>query len=145
MGRLADLARHPWQWTHLALGALGLAAFLFTGLYMDRRLDHLVGMPDGPRALYRSGHIYILFSALLHLALGAHFALAGTRLLRLMQYLGSTLLFVSLGLFVISFFVETPLAMVERPLVRLAIEASFGGILLHAAGGVAHVAGTRPV
>ncbi len=63
------MPRHPWKWLHLLFGILGLVAFLFTGQFMDRRLDHLVGMPDGPRALYRSGHIYILFSALLNLLL----------------------------------------------------------------------------
>ena len=130
------MPRHPWKRLHLLFGVLGLAVFLFTGQFMDRRLDHLVGMPDGPRALYRSGHIYILFSALLNLLLGVYVAWSGQRVARMFQYLGSTILLVALVLFVYGFFVETPLATIERPMTREAIVWSLVGVILHAAAGL---------
>jgi hypothetical protein len=73
---------------HLLCGVLGLAIFLATGQYMDRWLNHLDGMPDGPRALYRSGHIYILFSASLNLLLGVYVAASPGRTSRILQYVG---------------------------------------------------------
>jgi len=117
--------------THLLVGLAGLAAFLLTGQYMDRWLSHLDGMPDGPRALYRSGHIYILFSALLNLVLGVYVVTSAGRTSRWLQYVGSALLVGGLGLFVYGFFAETPLALVERPVTREAIVWSLGGVLFH--------------
>lgn len=108
---------------HILVGLAGLAAFLLTGQYMDRWLGHLEGMPDGPRALYRSGHIYILFSASLNLLLGVYVMRFPGRTSRWLQYAGSALLVGGLGLFVYGFFAETPLALVERPMTREAIVA----------------------
>jgi hypothetical protein len=59
---------------HLTIGLAGLLIFLGTGQYMDISLGHLRGMADAPRALYRSGHIYILLCSLMHLLLGAYAA-----------------------------------------------------------------------
>ncbi|PYS73641.1 MAG: hypothetical protein DMF69_04235 [Acidobacteria bacterium] len=58
---------------HLIFGLLLVIAFLLTGQYMDRFLQHLQSMPDGPRMLYRSRHIYILLSGLINLGIGAYF------------------------------------------------------------------------
>jgi hypothetical protein len=117
---------------HFTVGAIGLAAFLATGQFMDRRLAHLVGMADGPRALYRSAHIYILFSALLNLLLGAYLTHSTTRGARLAQYAGSALIMASLGFFVYGFVIETPLAQVERPMVREGIYLCLAGVLVTA-------------
>lgn len=116
-----------------------LLAFLGTGQFMDRRLDHLVGMADAPRALYRSSHIYILFSALLNLVLGAYLVRSPFLAGRLLQYLGSALLLAAAGLFLYGFFIETPLAMIERPMIRRGIYWSLYGVLLHGTAGVLQV------
>jgi hypothetical protein len=129
---------------HLLVGVAGLGAFLATGLFMDRRLDHLVGMADGPRALYRSGHIYILFSALLHVLIGVYFIRSRSLPGRLVQTAGSALLFVSLGLFLYGFFVETPIGAIERPMIRNAIVWSLAGVLLHGIGSLAGGRETAP-
>lgn len=131
--------RSKLKWIHLAVGILVLLAFLGTGQFMDRRLDHLVGMPDAPRALYRSSHIYILFSALLHLVLGAYLVRSPSLAGRLLQYLGSGLLLAAAGLFLYGFFIETPLAMIERPMIRRGIYWSLYGVLLHGTAGVLRV------
>lgn len=125
---------------HLLVGLAGVVTFVLTGQYMDRWLNHLDGMPDAPRALYRSGHIYILFSALLNLLLGLYIVTSTARTSRWIQYVGSALLIGALGLFVYGFVVETPLALVERPMTREAIVWSLGGVLFH---GVAVAVGRR--
>jgi hypothetical protein len=122
---------------HLVIGIAGVFVFLGTGQFMDRTLDHLRGMPDGPRALYRSGHIYILFSALLNMLLGAYMTRPTTAAGRWIQYAGSLLLVGALGFFIAGFFIETPLALVERPMVRRAIVWSLVGAALHTLVGFA--------
>lgn len=131
---------------HLAIGLMGLVMFLATGQYMDISLDHLRGMADAPRALYRSGHIYILLTSLMHLLLGAYVAPRRGAWGRRTQYLASAALTVALGLFIYGFWVETPLAQIERPMTRLAIELALAGTLLHcvvAAVSPAHDGGAR--
>ena len=129
------------QRIHLIAGLLGLVAFLLTGLFMDRRLDHLVGMPDGPRALYRSGHIYILFSALLNLLLGVYLTTPASRAARVVQYLGSALLLGALFLLLYGFIVETPRAIIERPMIREGIVWSLGGVIAHGVAGLLTLVG----
>lgn len=116
---------------HVVLGVVGLFVFAETGQFMDQRLDHLVGMADGPRALYRSSHIYILLCALLHFALGLYLNRSSWLPGRVLQILGSLLLVASFAGFVYGFYVETPLAEVERPMIRNSIYASLAGVLVH--------------
>ncbi|HSJ32551.1 MAG TPA: hypothetical protein VK933_14015 [Longimicrobiales bacterium] len=127
----------PIAWLHLAVGAFGILLFLATGLFMDRRLDHLRGMADAPRALYRSAHIYILFSALLNVTLGGYVRVVRSRPGVILQLAGSFLMVGALALFAYGFFRETPLGDVERPMVRMGIVWSFWGALLHAIAGYA--------
>lgn len=121
---------------HLVVGVGAFYAFGRSGQFMDQHLDHLVGMADGPRALYRSGHIYLLFTALLHLTLGAYLRPSGSFVGRMSQWVGSIFLFSALWLFISGFYVETPLALVERPSIRKAIVFSLNGVAFHAAGAV---------
>ena len=64
---------------HLIFGGLVILIFILTGQYMDKFLQHLEGMADGPRMMYRTRHIYILLSGLLNLAVGAYFSYRATR------------------------------------------------------------------
>lgn len=121
---------------HLAIGLAGLLMFLGTGQYMDVSLAHLRGMADGPRALYRSGHIYILLCSLMHLLLGGYATPRDSTLGRGAQYLGSAALTIALALFVYGFWIETPLAQIDRPMTRVAIELVFAGTFIHCVAGV---------
>jgi hypothetical protein len=116
---------------HLAVGWVALVGFLLTGQYMDRVHAHLVGMPDGPRLLYRSAHIYLLFAALLNLLLGAYLRLARTRSLRLVQQAASGAILLLPGLFALAFFLEPGMAELERPWARPAIYLSLAAVLAH--------------
>lgn len=125
------------NYLHLAVAAAGLGLFLATGQYMHRGLDHLRGMADAPRVLYRSAHIYILFAALLHGALAAYITPLRNRVGAIVQLAGSLFLVAALALFAYGFFVETPPAVVERPMIRLGIGFSFWGVALHVLAGYA--------
>jgi len=98
---------------------------------MDRVHAHLVGMPDGPRLLYRSAHIYLLFAALLNLLLGAYIAPVTGRALRAVQWAASAVLLAIPGLFSVAFFREPWLADLERPWARPAIYLSLAAVLVH--------------
>jgi hypothetical protein len=67
------------------------AFFLLTGQYMDRFHEHL-NHADGPRMLYRTRHIFILMSGLLHLGIGSYFFGRAPGGRRALQILGSALI-----------------------------------------------------
>jgi hypothetical protein len=118
---------------HLAVGLVGLLAFLASGQYMDRRYDHLQGLDDTTRMLFRSTHIYLLFASLLNLAMGLYLApAAGWR--RRLQWLGSALLLAAPALLAVAFLTEPWLTGLARPYTSPAVYASVGGMLLHLLG-----------
>src|ERR1044071_8278092 len=101
---------------HLIFGLALVVAFLLTGQYMDKHFHHLVGMPDAPRLLYRTRHIFILLAGLLNLAIGAYFTYRTEAWQRTMQLLGSLLIFAASVLFLIAFFYEPGLVNLRTPL-----------------------------
>ena len=115
----------------MTVGMVALVGFILTGQYMDRVHDHLTGMPDGPRLLYRSAHIYLLFAALLNLLLGAYLRLADHRAVRVVQQAASVVLLTLPVLFTVAFFREPALAGLERPWARPAIYMSVAAVLAH--------------
>src|ERR1044072_2902234 len=117
---------------HLTFGILIVVAFLLTGQYMDKFYNHLHGMADGPRLLYRTRHIFILLAGLLNLAIGAYFTYRIETWRRTMQLLGSLLIFAASFLFLIAFFYEPGLSDLHTPL-------SHWGTYTIAAGAVLHV------
>ena len=118
---------------HIVLGMVGLIAFVLTGQYMDQMLAHLRHMPDGPRLLYRSAHIYFLWSSLLNLVLGCHVRFSGRPALRWLQGGASLAVLAGPPLLLYSFFMESVFTNLARPHARLAIYLAFGGVLLHTA------------
>lgn len=127
---------------HLIVGLGGVIAFLLTGQYMDRALGHLSGMTDLPRMLYRSGHIYLLFGALLNILLGVYITPPPAGRRRLLALTGSTLILISPVLFLIGFAVEPARTDFERPFAGIGIYGCFAGALLHA---LAHVGAATSV
>jgi len=116
---------------HLIFGLLLFVSFLLTGQYMDKFHEHLRGMSDGPRMLYRSRHIYILLSAMLHLGIGAYFKYQLDNLRRTLQLIGSLLITIASLLFVYAFFEEPSMADLNTPYSRKGIFIIVGGTLLH--------------
>lgn len=120
----------PLQALLLAMGSLGVLGFLGTGQYMKYALDGMQGMPDLPRLLYRSAHIYLLWAGLANLLAGM--ALAPTRqpLAGWLQRGAGGLLSVTVPLFAASFFVESPQGLIDRPLASLGNYLGGAGVVL---------------
>ena len=116
---------------HLIFGGVVILIFILTGQYMDKFLHHLVGMPDGPRMLYRTRHIYILLSGLLNLGIGTYFTYGWTRLRRALQFLGSALIVAATTLFITGFFWEAKLTGLETPWSGQGIYLLAYGTLFH--------------
>jgi uncharacterized membrane protein len=125
------MIRVPLRRLHLVIGIAGVIAFLLTGQYMDLWLAHLEGMPDLPRMLYRSGHIYLLFAALLNLVLGLYLDEERNGWRQHATQLGSGLILIGPMLLLIGWGPEAVRTDLERPYSRPAIYASFAGVLLH--------------
>ena len=120
-----------WRSLHLVIGLLGFAVFVGTGLYMALVHHGLQGMPDGPRMFFRSAHIYLLWSSLLNLLLGCHFAEVQRGVRRWLQAVGSLVIAVGPLLLGTSFFIEQYNAGLLRPIGQLAVFVSFAGAVLH--------------
>lgn len=117
---------------HLVVGVLGLIAFVLSGLYMLLSHDGLRGMPNVPRLLYRTGHIYLLMATLLNLILGLYFQASAQRSHARMQALGSLGLMAGPFLLTASFLLESPPAQMDRPIAALAVYLALAGGVLHA-------------
>ena len=121
---------------HLIFGVLIVVSFLLTGQYMDKFHNHLVGIADGPRLLYRTRHIFILLAGLLNLGIGAYFTYRLEPWRRTMQLLGSLLIFIASLLFVIAFFYEPGLSDLHTPLSHWGTYTIATGAVLHVISGV---------
>jgi hypothetical protein len=120
---------------HLIFGFVVLVVFLLTGQYMDRFHEHLRYTPDGPRMLYRTRHIFILMSGLLHLGLGSYFFARAQTWRRALQMLGSLLITIAPVLFTIGFFYEPYLQGLHAPLSKIGVIIMAVGALLHVVSG----------
>ncbi len=120
---------------HIIFGLIVLVVFLLTGQYMDRYHQHLMYMPDGPRMMYRSRHIFILMSGLLHVGIGSYFKYRLQTWRRVLQVIGSVLLTMAPVVFTIAFFYEPRLQDLENPLALWGAIAMAAGALLHLIAG----------
>ena len=91
-------------------------------------------IPQDLRILMRSRHIYILFSALLHLLLGAVFQLDKQLWRKFLQVTGSVLLTLSSILFVWAFIDESYFTYHFSEISRWGIYLSLAGVLFHVLG-----------
>ena len=118
---------------HLAVGALTLAAFLASGMYM-RSIERPEDL--GRLVMFTSRHIYILAAALVNLVLGAYVARSTHRAGRTLQHVGSFLLVASCALLVAAFVVEPMAGRARTAVSSFGVVALFAGSLLHVVGGV---------
>jgi len=116
---------------HLIFGVIVVLAFLLTGQYMDKVYNHMVGVPDAQRLLFRTRHIFILLAGLLNLGIGAYFTYRIETWRRTIQLLGSLLIFAASCLFLIAFFYEPTLNNLRTPLSHWGTYSIALGALLH--------------
>ena len=114
---------------HLAVGIAGVLLFLGSGAWMHFRYDHLRGLDDTTRMLFRSTHIYLLWASLLNAALGLRSAAAPDGWRARVAIAGSVLVLVAPVLLIPGFLQEPFLTDLDRPFTRPAIYAAFGGML----------------
>lgn len=128
----------PWmqnmRFWHALVAALGLVAFIGSGKYMHWSLDHLAGMADGPRLMYRTSHIYILWAALLNLGLAIYLRRPIKRRAQVLQLIGSLALMAGPALILASFLTESVQPEFHRPMTRYAIYLAVFGMAMHAVG-----------
>ena len=116
---------------HLLFGVLGLVAFVLTGQYMAMFLNGMMDMPDGPRLLYRTSHLYLMWSSLVNLLVGFYFVAAVGKGARIAQGIASAFILVGVPLTLTGFFVESPANDLERVFCGWANYLALAGVLLH--------------
>jgi len=121
---------------HLIFGVLIFIVFAVTGRFMRWDFPDKEIIPPELRILMRSRHIYILFSALLHLLLGLYLQLSSKKPLRVLQMAGSLLLIAASGLLIWGFINETYYAKNFSDISRFGIYLSLAGVGFHLIGAV---------
>jgi hypothetical protein len=121
---------------HLIVGALMFIAFVVSGRFMRNDFPDKEIIDQEFRLLMRSRHIYILFSALIHLTLGAYLRLGPVKPAKIMQCAGSVVLIISSIYLAWAFVVETYSTHHFTDLSRSGIYAALAGVALHLIGGV---------
>lgn len=124
------------NWLHLAIGFVMFIVFVTTGKFMRVDFPDKDAIPQELRLLMRSRHIYILFSALIHLVLGAYLRIRPQRLQKGLQYSGSLMLIASSVFLVWAFVTETYSLQHFSDISRNGIYTSLAGVGLHLLGGV---------
>jgi hypothetical protein len=119
---------------HKTVGIATLLVFFATGLFLRYHRPPMTSYDDATR-LFRSGHIYLLFSGLVNLALGLHLAPIRRPAARRLAFAGSVLLVIAPAFLLVGFFLEPAELGMARPFSHIGIYATFGGVLLHLLGG----------
>jgi len=116
---------------HLVFGLLLFVAFTVTGRYMRTDFPDKDLISPELRVLMRSRHVYILFSALIHLALGLYLQMSTEMWRRIVQYFGSGILVASSVLLIWAFTVESYQTQHFTDISRWGIYLSLSGVGLH--------------
>jgi phosphoglycerol transferase MdoB-like AlkP superfamily enzyme len=98
---------------------------------MDKYYNHMIGAPDAIRLLYRTRHIFILLASLINLGIAAYFTYRLERWRRILQLLGSGLIFAASLLFIAAFFYEPGLSNLYTPFTHRGTYAIVAGIIFH--------------
>jgi hypothetical protein len=107
------------------------AVFLLTGQYMDKVHNHLEGVEDGVRLLYRTRHIFILMASLIHIGLGLYYETRIEQWRRWIQKAGSSSLALGTLSLVIAFMNEPRNRNLETPYTHWGMYLILLGVTLH--------------
>lgn len=128
---------------HIAIGLISIAVFLYTGSDMRRIIKEtdkareaegvtvekrveLVEVRSGMRA----NHVYIMFTALINLALGFYLTDHKEAWRRIARIIGSLVIIVGNPVLIATYFMEDK-ATVDRPIMTFAVIFIFSAVLLH--------------
>ena len=129
------------RWAHLIFGLILFIVFTQTGEYMRADFPDKEAISQELRLLMRSRHIYILFSALIHLVLGVYLVMNPKPWRKIVQYVGSLTLTAASVLLVWAFITETYTLQQFSDISRNGIYLSLAGAGLHLVGGMRRVPG----
>ena len=121
---------------HLIVGVLGVITFVITGQVMARHVPDVHTLSAEVRLMYVSRHICLLGAALVNLVLGLYLQLNPRGWRRMLQQIGSVLIFLSVVSLLMAFTAEPSRGIAGRSW------RSFFGVIALFAGVVAHFAGT---
>lgn len=110
---------------HFWVGFIGVIIFLLTGQYMHHAYNHLEGMPNDTRMLFRSAHIYFLLSSIANLVAGVYLNQFQNNKQKILQYISSIILLISPLFLLAGFFIEPHLTDLARPFSRIGLYALF--------------------
>jgi len=116
-----------WRICHLLIGGLGLILFMLQGQYMARILG-VADLPDAARMMYRSAHIYLLLASVANVVAG--YFMTPTVVVHHLQRLIGVVLLLSPVLFIWSFFTESTVVTLDRPLTKTGLYLLFGAAAL---------------
>jgi hypothetical protein len=124
------------HWFHLIFGLVLFVVFTQTGEYMRVDFPDKEAISQELRVLMRSRHIYILFSALIHLSLGVYLRMNARPWQKVLQYGGSLLLTAAGVVLVWAFITETYHFQGYSDFSRNGIYLSLAGVGMHLIGGI---------
>src|SRR5689334_18595932 len=116
---------------HVIVGIAGVIVFVLTGQYMAIFLGGLMDMADGPRLMYRTSHLYLMWSSLMNLTVGSYFLIAPSRGARIVQVISSVALLAGPPMLLGAFLFESRTLNLNRPLSDFANYLALGGAILH--------------
>jgi hypothetical protein len=99
---------------HLIIGLLGVVAFVLTGQVMGHHHPEMRSLTGEVRMMYVSRHIYLLGAALVNLVLGLYLQLNPPWWRRVLQQVGSLLIFLSAVSLLMAFMTAPALGMAGR-------------------------------
>jgi hypothetical protein len=121
---------------HRAVGIATVLVFFATGLFLRYHRPSMPAYDDATRLLFRSGHIYLLFSGLVNLALGLHLEPLRRPAAQRLAFAGSVLLVIAPVFLLAGFCLEPAGLGMTRPFSHIGIYSTFGGVIFHFLGGL---------
>ena len=91
---------------HIAIGLLGVIAFLLTGQVMKHHHPRMEELSAEVRMMYVSRHIYLLEASLVNVVLGPYLKMHPRGWRRVFQQIGSVMILLSPLSLLIAFFAE---------------------------------------
>jgi uncharacterized membrane protein YwaF len=120
------------QRSHLVIGALFLAIFLLTGVYMFVNFPDLYQGREEVRMMFRATHIYILMAALINILCGTSNVGQCRASFAWLSSVASVLIMLAPVLFVTGFAIEPTEYRLDRPVSFWGVVALLTGVLLRA-------------
>jgi hypothetical protein len=126
---------------HTAVGTLFVAAFLYTGAYLQLQFPESHDGNDTIRMMFRANHVYILMASLTNLGFGCYLITSSQGVTRWLQTLGSALVALSPLMLLIAFFTEPLTEDMDRTTTVGGVLALMVGVVIHIACSIRRVPG----